>query len=161
MRELLKEAVTICLTKTEADLQAFAEDAEMTFMAQPPEKISFTKSANNLLKYSSPDTIYAKGCPIQVRAALMHNYAIQKNGLEKVRETIKEGEKIKFIYLKTPNPIKENCVAFIGTLPNEFGLGKYVDRALMFDKLFLDPLENILKALNWTTSPVATLDDLF
>ena len=76
-------------------------------------------------------------------------------------EQIQEGDKIKFLYLKEPNPLKENTIAFVAKLPNEFGLEKYVDYELIFQKAFLDPLDNILKPIGWHTEPQATLEDLF
>ena len=38
---------------------------------------------------------------------------------------------------------------------------KYVDYELIFQKAFLDPLDNILKPIGWHTEPQATLEDLF
>ena len=70
-------------------------------------------------------------------------------------------QKIKFLYLKEPNPLKENTVAFVTKLPKEFGLQKYIDYDLVFQKAFLDPLDNILKPIEWTTEPQASLEDLF
>ena len=40
-------------------------------------------------------------------------------------------------------------------------MDKYVDYDLIFQKAFIDPLENILKPLGWNTEPQATLEDLF
>jgi DNA polymerase elongation subunit (family B) len=74
---------------------------------------------------------------------------------------IGEGEKIKFIYLKEPNTIKENCIGFIGELPAELGLTSYIDYDTMWDKSFIEPLNGIIEGLGWTTSPQASLDDLF
>ena len=63
--------------------------------------------------------------------------------------------------MKEPNPINENCIAFIGKLPKELDLHKYIDYNTMFEKSFLEPMKTILDCIGWSTSPVATLDDLF
>ena len=96
-----------------------------------------------------------------VRGGLLYNYYVNKLDLNLKYEQIQEGDKIKFLYLKEPNPLKENTVAFVTKLPKEFGLQKYIDYDLVFQKAFLDPLDNILKPIEWTTEPQASLEDLF
>ena len=65
------------------------------------------------------------------------------------------------MYLKEPNGIHENTIAFVTKLPHEFKLNQYVDYDTIFQKAFIDPLENIIKPLGWNTEPQATLEDLF
>jgi DNA polymerase elongation subunit (family B) len=76
-------------------------------------------------------------------------------------EEIKEGSKVKFIYLKEPNTIGENCIAFINNIPAEFDIHKYIDYDLMFDKSFIEPLNTILEGIKWSAKPTATLEGLF
>ena len=125
------------------------------------EDIAFPRGCNNMAKYHSTADIYSKGTPIHVRGGLLYNYYVSKLNLNLKYEQIQEGDKIKFLYLKEPNPLKENTIAFVAKLPNEFGLEKYVDYELIFQKAFLDPLDNILKPIGWHTEPQATLEDLF
>ena len=85
----------------------------------------------------------------------------KQNKLDKKYELIKEGDKIKYLYLKEPNPIKENSVAFTSKLPKELDLHRYVDYNTMFEKSFLEPMKTILDCLGWSTEPVASFDDIF
>ena len=47
---------------------------------------------------------------------------------------IKNGEKIAFTYLTTPNPINENVISFMNVLPREFDLHRFIDYDMQFDK---------------------------
>lgn len=161
VRQYLRDAVKIALTGTEGELQEYISHIEETFNTMPPEDIAFPRGANGLRKYSSPTHIYMKATPMQVRGALLYNHYIAKKKLERKYELIKEGDKIKYLYLKEPNVIRENCIAFIGKLPKELDLHRFVDYNMMFEKTFLEPLQTILGCLGWSSKPVATLDMLF
>ena len=62
---------------------------------------------------------------------------------------IQEGEKLKFTYLKTPNPFRDMVVSFPTRLPKEFELQEYIDYETQFDKSFLEPIKSILDAVGW------------
>ena len=161
IRDSLKEAVRLILTSDEEHLQGFILNARTDFNSKSPEEIAFPRGCNNLEKYKSTSHIYAKGTPIHVRGSLLYNDLMKKHDLKRKYEMIQDGDKIKFLYLKEPNSLHENTIAFIGKLPKEFNLNKYVDYDLIFQKAFTDPLENILQPLGWSTEPQATLEDLF
>ena len=81
--------------------------------------------------------------------------------LEKVKDLIREGEKIKFAYLKEPNPLHQNVLSVSTHLPKEFNLEKYIDYDMQFDKAFLQPIKNILDAIGWKTEKRGTLESFF
>jgi DNA polymerase elongation subunit (family B) len=161
VRKSLKEAVRLCLTSDEATLQKFIEETREAFYKMSPEEIAFPRGVNGLSKYTSTADIYGKGTPMHVRGALMYNHMIKKANLDKKYELIQEGEKIKFLYLKEPNTMHENCIAFLGIMPKELDIHRYIDYKMMFQKAFLDPLNMIVDGLSWSTEPKATLEDLF
>ena len=161
IRESLREAVRLILTSTQEELHTFIDNTKQDFHNMKAEDIAFPRGCNNMAKYHSTADIYSKGTPIHVRGGLLYNYYVNKLELNLKYEQIQEGDKIKFLYLKEPNPLKENTVAFVTKLPKEFGLKKYVDYDLVFQKAFLDPLSNILNPIGWHTEPQATLEDLF
>ena len=98
---------------------------------------------------------------MHVRGCILFNNLLDAKKLNKKYENIKSGDKIKFVYLKTPNPLRENMVSFPGVLPKELGLNDYVDYDTQFQKVFLSPIENILEALGWSAEKRDTLDDFF
>ena len=161
VRVALKEALRIALTKTQDDLQAYTQQFEEEYRRLPPEEIAFPRGVNGLDRYKDSAVIYTKGTPMHVRGALLYNHHLRDKKLTKRYEVIKEGDKIKFLYLKEPNMMGENCVAFLGRIPAEFGLDEYVDYDTMFDKSFLEPLSGILEGIGWSAKPKATLEDLF
>jgi len=82
-------------------------------------------------------------------------------GLTKKYEKINEGDKIKFTYLKVPNHIFEDVIAFPVVLPKEFGLHDYVDYAKQFEKTYYGPLQSITDAAKWDIEKRNKLGGLF
>ena len=74
---------------------------------------------------------------------------------------ITNGNRIKFCYLKLPNSIKENVIAFQDALPIELKLHNYVDYDLQFNKTFIEPLNLILHSIGWSAEEQTTLEDFF
>ena len=76
-----------------------------------------------------------------------------------------DGEKLKFILLKTPNALQSNVIAFLSELPKEFGLHEQVDFDRQFEKSFVDPIELILECIDWRVDrsygTQRTLEDFF
>ncbi|NWJ43906.1 DNA polymerase [Marine Group I thaumarchaeote] len=159
-RDKIKEALKVIMTKDELALIQFIDDFRHKFKKLSPEEIAYPRSCNNLKKYSSRTTIYKKSCPIHVRGALLYNNLLKKKKLKKY-EQIQEGDKVKFIQLKEPNPLRENVISFIGALPKEFDLHQYIDYDNQFDKSFLEPLRFIVNAIGWSFERQSTLDEFF
>ena len=161
VQDSLKEAVRLCLTSDEATLQEYIKKTRKEFVNLPAEDIAFPRGCNNLHKYTDSANIYAAKTPMQVRGSLLYNFYLKKHKLDQKYEMIKEGDKIKFLYLKEPNTLKENCISFNTKIPTEFNIHRYVDYDLMFEKAFLDPMNTIVQALGWQTEKENTLEDLF
>jgi len=160
-RDKLYAAFKIIIGKTNDELINFINDVRTETRKRPYEEVAFPRGVNNLEKYRHRTDIYSKGTPIHVRGALLYNYYIKKHNLEHKHPFIQEGEKIKFMYLKTPNPIHENCISFFGDLPKEFGIEKYVDYQTQFEKSFLEPLKNVLQCIGWSHQKTITIGSFF
>lgn len=161
VRDKFKEVFRVIIDSTESQTQQFIREFRNKFRSLPPEDVSFPRGVSELDKWQDTKSVYAKGCPIHVRGALVYNKAIESRNLTKKFERVQSGEKIKFCYLKVPNPLNENIISYPVVLPKELQLHNYIDYDIMFDKTFLDPLSSILEAMGWTAEPVATLEDFF
>jgi len=160
-RTMIKDALKIMMNGTEDEVIDFIEESRKKFRTLPPEDISFPRSASDVVKYKASSTIYAKGTPIHIRGALLFNHYVKKHKLDHKYSLIQNGEKIKFCYLKKPNVIHENIISFIQDFPREFGLDKYIDYDLQFEKAFVEPLKAILDAIGWSVEKTANLESFF
>ena len=160
-RDKFKEIFKVLISGTETDTQNFIRNFKNDFKNLPPEDISFPRSVSNVTDWMDKKTIYSKGTPIHVRGSILYNKGIKDNKLSKKYEMVSNGDRIKFCYLKLPNHIKENIIAFPDILPEEFRLHNYIDYDLQFEKTFVEPLKLILDAIGWSTEEKATLEDFF
>ena len=160
-RVKIKEAMKVIMEKDENTMIDFINDFREKFRKLPIEEISFPRGVNGVSEYHDSTNIFKKGTPIHVKGALVYNHFIRENKLDKKYELIKEGEKIKFCYLKQPNPFRNNTIAFINTIPKELNISKFIDYDLQFDKSFLEPMKIILDCIQWRVERVASLDDFF
>ena len=160
-RTMIKDGLKIMMNGTEEEVIDYIDDCRAKFKQLPPEEIAFPRTVSNVKKYDSKTDIYMKGTPIHARGALLFNYYIKKNKLNRKYSLIGNGEKIKFIYLKKPNIIQENVISFIQDFPKELNLDKYIDYDLQFEKSFVEPLKAILDAIGWNVEKTVNLELFF
>lgn len=161
VRDKLKDTVKVILKGNKKALQEYIEDYRKEFNTFEPEAIAFPRGVNGLREYADSVTIVKKGTPINTRAALLYNHLIDKLNLNAKYEKIKEGEGIKFIYLKEPNPLRQNVMGFLRELPKEFDIQQYIDYDIQFEKVYLDAVSNMIESIGWSVSDQSTLEDFF
>ena len=148
-RNALKEAFKIMMNGTEDDVINYIESFRKEFRSYSPEEVSFPRSVKGLAKYYDSATIYQKSTPIHVKGSLIYNKILQNKRLTKKYPSIQEGEKIKYAYLKEPNPTGDTVIAMLNNLPEEFELKQFIDYEKQFSKAFLDPMIGILNIIGW------------
>jgi DNA polymerase elongation subunit (family B) len=161
VRDKMYKVIDLVVNTDEETVQKFIADFRDEFKTLPVEAISFPRGCNGLSEYSDSVTIYKKGTPIHVKGAILYNHYLKQHNLTNKYPLIKEGEKLKFTYLKVPNPFKDMVVSFPTRLPKEFDLQKYIDYDTQFEKTFLDPIKLILNCIDWKTEKQSTLEDFF
>mgnify|MGYP001498601869 FL=1 len=160
-RKAIKDALAVMMSGTEDEMIDFIDQFRKTFKSLPPEEISFPRTVSDVVKYKGRNAIYEKGTPIHARGSLLFNHHVKRLGLEGKYSLIGNGEKVKFCYLRSPNPIHENVMSFIQDFPREIGLEKYIDYDLQFEKSFLDPLKIILDVIQWNVERTSSLESFF
>jgi len=169
-RDALKKAVNIIMNSDEDTLQEYINNFRKEFRTLPFEDVAFPRGVSDMTKYYDRQDKHLveklgfdipKACPIHVRGALVFNYLLLKNNLNKRFERIKDGDKIKFCYLSQPNPLGVGVLSILSSLPKEFDVSNYIDYDLQFNKAFLEPLNAILNVIGWSAEKKATLEDFF
>jgi DNA polymerase elongation subunit (family B) len=161
IREKMRQSIKLMINGTEDDIHTFIDEFRKAFKAMPPEEVSFPRGMNGLKEYSDAATLYKKGTPIHVKGAILYNSKLKQLKLDKKYPLIQEGEKIKFSYLKQPNPMKDMVISYPNRLPPEFGLQEYIDYDLQFEKAFLEPIKVILDQIGWSTEKRNSLESFF
>lgn len=161
-RENIKKALGIIMNGTQDELQKFVLDFRQQFLTLPFEDVAFPRGVKYLAKYSKEkNQIYDKGTPIHVKGALIFNNLLKKHSITNIPK-IQDGDKIRFAYLKVPNPVQESVVAVPDELPKELEfIDKYIDREMQFSKSFLEPLNSITQVIGWATEKHSSLEDFF
>jgi len=161
-RENIKKSLGIIMNGTQDELQKFIQDFREEFISLPFEDVAFPRGVKYLGKYSkNRNQIYDKGTPIHIKGALIFNNLLKKHGITSI-PAIQDGDKIRFAYLKIPNPVQESVVAVPDELPKELEfIDKYIDREMQFNKSFLEPLKSITEVIGWATEKHSNLEDFF
>jgi DNA polymerase elongation subunit (family B) len=181
VKKRLERVIELIMTDPKR-LDQFIVDAKKEFYVAPIEDISVTSRVRTLEKYETfvrieddpvGDDIYEdedeegyigykKGCPIGVRAAIAYNNYVLENGLLQRHPEILQGEKVKFVHVREPNPFGENVIAFVGPVP-DFVDADDVDRYVQFKKTFLKPIRNITDKIGIVvrTRAETSFDDIF
>ena len=161
VRKALKECIKFILDEEKDQLQSFVASFKRKFFDFTPEEISYSRGVNGIGKYQDSVFLYKKGTPIHVRGSIIFNNSIKEYKLDHDYEFIKDGDKIKFCYLKLPNPLKENVLAFPEKIPDKLNIHNYIDYGTMWDKAFIEPLKSITDIIDWDLEKRNSLEDFF
>ena len=160
-RVAIKNAIDIIMNGEEDELIDFVKKTKNEFFKLSPEEISTPRGITDMDKFHSASTIYRKSTPMHSRGALLYNHHLKRFKLTHKYPLISNGEKIKVCYLKLPNPIRENVIAYSRILPPELGIHKYIDYETQFDKTFMSPIISLLDIIGWRTEKRVNLANFY
>jgi DNA polymerase elongation subunit (family B) len=149
VRNSMKETFLLILSRDRQKTMNYIDKIRKDFRSLPIERIAFPRGVSDIEKQLDSRTIYKKGCPIHVRAAILYNNLLNEKKLKAKYNPIRSGDKLKYVYLRMPNIIHENVIGFLNKLPTEFELQEFIDYNRMFDKTFMTTIEPILEIVGW------------
>ena len=164
-RDKIKECLKIIMSGTEKDVNNFIQEFREEFMKLPPEDIAFPRSVNGVGKWSDSSNIFKKGAPMHIKGVILYNHFVRQQKLTNKYPLIQEGEKIKFLNMRTPNRMQSNVISFMTKLPPELGVHSHLDYDTQFEKAFIEPLTFIMNQIGWNIDrsygTQMTLEDFF
>lgn len=156
VRKSLEKCIRIILEQKQEDLQQYVREFRDEFFHAPVEDIAFPRGVNDLEKWAS----FPPGTPIHTRGSLIYNKFVREFS-DLGLTPIQSGDKVKFVYMKEPNPWFTNSLAFPSELPEEFGVKDYIDRNTQFEKAFMSPLESFTTIVGWDPHKKTDLSSFF
>ena len=142
---------TMLTTKNQTETNKILNETYDKFKELPLEDISFVSGIKNYEKYASQCDNFkvVKGMPNHVKAAYYYNFLLKKLNIDKKYESINSGDKIRFFYIRKPNPYGLSSIAFKYYYPKEFSTLFEPDYELMFNKIIFSAIERLYEAVNW------------
>lgn len=130
--------------------QAFIEAYEI-FKDLGVESIYKNSGINNYEKYAKQCNGFTtvKGMPSHVKAAYYHDLLLDKLGVGGKYEKFKSGDKVKSVYVNTPNRYGVDMIGFKGVFPEEFNDIFEVDYDKMFTKILYAAIKRFYDAVDW------------
>jgi DNA polymerase elongation subunit (family B) len=164
-RDKIKECLKIIMSGTEKDVNNFIQEFREEFMQLPPEEIAFPRSVNGIGNWSDSASVFKKGTPMHIKGVILYNHFVRQQKLTNKYPLIQEGEKIKFLNMRTPNRMQSNVISFMTKLPKELDIHSHLDYDTQFEKAFIEPLTFIMNQIGWNIDrsygTQMTLEDFF
>ena len=139
---------TLHLNWNEKDFRNYIYQCYDDYMKLSIDEISQWKGYNTPKK-STGFLTFEKGASGISKACGVYNDLLQHYGIADKYDTISVGDKVQFVYVKTPNKFNIDAVAYKGRFPKEFEKDLKADYAKMFEKSIMSPLKNFMTAMNY------------
>ena len=146
--------IDILKGKSEEELTAFVLAFKKSMVSRPIHEIAKNSAVKNLSKYSPKKRQLfhmEKGAPAHVKAAILYNDCLTHFKAPFKYSPMKDGDKIKWVYLKN-NPLGIDGLGFTGyDDPQEIVdfITTYTDHNRIFDAELKGKLQDFYNALGW------------
>ena len=130
------------------------------FKKLPFEEVSIPKSVNTFTKYLH----HPKGAGAHVRGAMLYNAMLDKYDIANKYKKVKEGDKIRYAYLKQPNYFSSDVISMLDKYPTEFLDRAEINWDVQWEKVFENAISGIFTTIGWkmkTDSDDCSIEALF
>jgi len=164
-RKYLKDMVEVILDNDAKSTIERLTEIEELFWEAPIDDIARVSGIGSLEyegeigRYTTFKNGKTLTAPMNVRAAMNFNNFIGNTGLTKYPK-ITDADKIKYIFLKKPNILGDDVIAFIDSqFIEDSGLMKFIDRERMWEDFFISPLKIMLEAVGYELDQNFEMDE--
>ncbi len=174
-REYLKKSLPIIMDEDERAVADFIKEVKVKFMEAPIDDISRVSGIGTLMYEGELGDKYKKvkadgsydlnkngriqSAPINVRAAINSNLYSKEKGLDTTFPQITAKDKVKYVFLKTPNEVGDEVIGFFDSrFLDKAGLTELVNKEHMFNLVFLQPLQLMLDAVQYNVNKNFTME---
>lgn len=145
---------TMVMSKSMAETNKAFNDAYEIFKGLDVNSIyqNSTMSDYDKHKPRMKGFIIPKGLPTipnHVKAAHFHDTMLEELNITTKYEGFKSGDKVKKVYIKTPNRYGVDVIGFKSKFPKEFGEVFEIDYEKMFNKLLYNSIKVFYNSVNW------------
>lgn len=160
-RDAIKKSLSVIMNENEESLHIYIANFKDKFNRMTFEEIACPSGVSDVSKYTDFAGNFIKGTPIHVKGSILFNRIVKEKNLQDKYDTIGDGDKIKFSYLKKPNLYNSNVIAAPSELPKEFELDKFIDYDAQFERTYLQPITRILDTIGWSSEKKNSLESFF
>ena len=135
--------------------EATGPDVDFTLIGNPTSVKVLNDYVESLPKPGKILSSLKKGAGANVKAATCHNDLLRFWGLDKDHSQIVQGDKIKWVYLKS-NPYQMGAIAFLEfDMPDKIKdfINEYIDRDRSFETILQNKLQGFYDDLEWVLPP--------
>lgn len=142
---------TMLTTKSQADTNKVLNETYEIFKGLSIQDVAFVMGLKGYEKYAvkCSDFETTKSMPLHVKSSYYYNLLLDKLKLDKKYEKLSSGEKVRYLYVETPNKYMIESIAFKNEFPEEFTQYFKIDYDKMFDKILFQAIERFYEAVNW------------
>ena len=148
--------IDILKGKTEEEISDYVLDFKKKMINRPIDEVAKNSAVKNLSKYMPKGKrqlfTTMKGTPAHVKAAISYNDCLKHFDAPFKYEPMKNGDKVKWVYLKN-NPLGLDGLAFTGyNDPPEIEnfISTYIDHNKIFERELKGKLQDFFDAIGWS-----------
>ena len=118
------------------------------YCKMPIKDIAFIKNLNTP-KEAKGFLEMEKGAGVHARSAEYYNQIIKKLKIDNKNESINQGDRFYYVYIKSNNMFGIDCIAWKDHYPKEFEKIFEVNKEKMFEKTVISPLDDFIEHHNF------------